>query len=70
MAYTGSITAGNEDNQNGLGGGDSNKLSKGSRVLGARRLFMLKNPGSPGKLGKSSTKAESLAKLRGKGALA
>ncbi len=42
----------------------------GPRVLGARRLFQPKNPGSPGKLGKSSTKAESLSKLRGKGALA
>ena len=43
---------------------------EGPRVLGARRLFARKNPGSPGKLGKSSTKAESLSKLRGKGALA
>jgi hypothetical protein len=43
---------------------------EGPRVLGARKLFMKKNPGSPGKLGKSSTKAESLSKLRGKGALA
>lgn len=40
------------------------------RVLGARKLFSKKNPGAPGKLGKSSTKAESLSKLRGKGALA
>lgn len=42
----------------------------GPKVLGGRRLFMKKVPGSPGKLGKSSTKAESLSKLRGKGALA
>ena len=68
MAYTGSITAGNEDNQNGMGG--TSKPDSGPRVLGARKLFTPKNPGSPGKLGKSSTKAESLAKLRGRGALA
>lgn len=37
---------------------------------GGRKLFAKKSPGAPGKLGKSSTKAESLSKLRGKGALA
>lgn len=42
----------------------------GPLVLGGRRLFKKKSPGSPGKLGKSSTKAESLSKLRGRGALA
>jgi hypothetical protein len=67
MAYSGSITAGNEDAQNGLG--DATPAA-GPRVLGARKLFMQKNPGAPGKLGKTSTKAESLSKLRGKGALA
>lgn len=42
-----------------------------SKGLGGRgKLFTKKSPGAPGKLGKSSTKAESLAKLRGKGALA
>lgn len=40
------------------------------RILGARTLFVKKQPGSPGKLGKTSTRAESLSKLRGKGALA
>ena len=40
------------------------------RIVGASQLFQKKYPGSPGKLGKSSTKAESLSKLRGKGALA
>ena len=39
------------------------------KIMG-RKLFMRKNPGAPGKLGKSTTKAESLSKLRGKGALA
>lgn len=48
------------------------KLQKGPArvVVSGRKLFMPKNPGAPGKLGKSSTKAESLSKLRGKGALA
>lgn len=45
------------------------KSNVGPKVLGARRLFMKKAPGAPGKLGKSSTKAESLSKLRGKGAI-
>jgi hypothetical protein len=67
MAYTGSITSGNNYNQTGIGGTNS---TSGPRVLGSRKLFTPKNPGSPGKLGKSSIKAESLAKLRGKGALA
>jgi hypothetical protein len=40
------------------------------RLLGIRTLFVKKQPGSPGKLGKTSTRAESLSKLRGKGALA
>lgn len=42
----------------------------GPRIPGGRKLFSKKMPGSPGKLGKTSTKAESLSKLRGKGALA
>jgi hypothetical protein len=46
------------------------KAAMGPKVLGGRRLFEKKSPGSPGKLGKTSTKAESLSKLRGKGALA
>lgn len=50
--------------------GPSESPNGGPRVLGARKLFMRKQPGAPGKLGKSSTKAESLSKLRGKGALA
>ena len=60
----------------GVEGTDEKQLLKGPdaksgpRVLGARKLFQKKVPGSPGKLGKSSTKAESLSKLRGKGALA
>ena len=67
MAYTGSMTAGNEDQPSGFGG---TPPQKGPKVLGARTLFTRKNPGAPGKLGKSSTKAESLSKLRGKGAIA
>lgn len=55
------------------GSGDSEKAGGQSMTpppLGGRKLFTKKMPGSPGKLGKSSTKAESLSKLRGKGALA
>ena len=70
MAYTGSITAGNEDQPSGLGSLGKSTNPTGPRVLGARVLFQKKTPGAPGKLGKSSTKAESLSKLRGKGALA
>ena len=63
--YTGAVTAGNDDSPD-IGGQPS---STGPRVLGARKLFQRRMPGAPGKLGKSSTKAESLSKLRGKGAL-
>ena len=66
MAYTGSVTAGNEDPQGPL---NSTTNPFTPKVMG-RKLFMRKNPGAPGKLGKSTTKAESLSKLRGKGALA
>jgi hypothetical protein len=45
-------------------------VTPGPRVLGGRFLFQKKNPGSPGKLGRTSTMAESLSKLRGRGALA
>ena len=67
MTYTGSDTAGNRGDSQDIGLSSSDNTP---RVLGARRLFQKKLPGSPGKLGKSSTKAESLSKLRGKGALA
>jgi hypothetical protein len=67
VAYNGSITSGNNDEDQNPSLGN---LKKGPPVLGGRRLFTPKNPGSPGKLGKTSTKAESLSKLRGKGALA
>lgn len=63
MAYTGSDTSGNLGDHQDLGVSEP-------RILGARKLFSKKMPGAPGKLGKSSTKAESLSKLRGKGALA
>ena len=71
MAYTGSITSGNNDDQTGMGGGGS-AVGKSTPTLGAKKLFVRKNPGAPGKLAKSgaSTKSESLSKLRGKGALA
>ena len=63
MAYDPMVTSGNL--------GDPTDSGNAPRVLGARKLFARKNPGAPGKLGKSaSTKAESLSKLRGKGALA
>lgn len=42
--------------------------ASGPPVMG-RKLFDKKRKGSPGKLGKSSTRAESLSKLRGKGAI-
>ena len=61
--YTGS-TAGMNNSSEDFG----SPLSP-PRPLGGRKLFIKKNPGSPGKLGKTSTKAESLSKLRGKGAL-
>ena len=64
MTFNPAVTAGNEDEPK-LG-----NTPAAPRVLGARQLFTRKNPGAPGKLGKSSTKAESLSKLRGKGALA
>lgn len=50
---------------------EAQKLGKKEKgqVFGAKRLFQKRMPGAPGKLGKSSTKAESLSKLRGKGAI-
>ena len=68
MAYDGSVTAGNEDAPETLG---SRRISTPKVAMG-RKLFVPKTPGSPGKLslGKTSTTAQSLAKLRGKGALA
>ena len=77
MAYRGADTAGNigdsldsSDRALGL------PPKKGPMAMG-RQLFKAKAPGvppklggSPGKLGKASTKSESLSKLRGKGALA
>lgn len=64
MAFTGAITAGN----------DPEKMAgEGPRSLGSvqsvkLKLFKPKNPGAPGKLGKTSSLSESLSKLRGKGA--
>ena len=67
MNYTGSDTSGIAgDSQQG----PAPNQPKPPKVMGGRHLFERKNPGAPGKLGKSSTKAESLSKLRGKGALA
>ena len=66
MAFTSKRAAGSVDEPPNL----DDQSSAGPRVLGARRLFQKKLPGAPGKLGRSSTKAESLSKLRGKGALA
>jgi len=68
MAYTGSVGAGSLDDKSE--GENPSSSFRTPKVLGGRRLFVKKNPGSPGKLGKASTKAESLSKLRGKGALA
>jgi hypothetical protein len=46
-------------------------MSAGKHLSGspATKLFTRKSPGSPGKLGKTSSLAESLSKLRGKGAI-
>ncbi len=42
----------------------------GRKIKGASTLFGKKNPGSGGKLGRSSQLSEGLSRLRGKGALA
>jgi hypothetical protein len=70
--YTGSDTSGNAGDSLQSNPQDpvNRGLAKGKPMVAGRKLFMTKNPGAPGKLGKSSTKAESLSKLRGKGALA
>lgn len=76
--YSGSDTSGNMGDSSMTNfqdpvnrGQPRGPLQKGpSKTVTGRKLFMAKNPGAPGKLGKSSTKAESLSKLRGKGALA
>jgi hypothetical protein len=69
MAYTGATTAGQDSDRKDMGMATGTAADT-PRVLAGRKLFMKKNPGAPGKLGKTSTKAESLSKLRGKGALA
>jgi hypothetical protein len=71
--YSGSDTAGNigDSLQSNSQDPVNRGLAKGpANSVTGRKLFMPKNPGAPGRLGKSSTKAESLSKLRGKGALA
>ena len=78
QGFSGSDTAGNIGDSTMANrqdpvqkGRPKGQLQKGpAQVFSGRKLFMAKNPGAPGKLGKSSTKAESLSKLRGKGALA
>ena len=67
--YSGSDTSGNIGDHKFMGYGEQ-PTEHAEKSLGSRKLFQKKQPGSPGKLGKTSTKAESLSKLRGKGALA
>lgn len=74
MALAGSITAG------GMGEPDLGRPLQGSRkpmlgsaggkIKGASALFSKKNPGSGGKLGKTSQLSAGMSRLRGKGALA
>lgn len=66
MAYSGSATDGEEATP-GMGG-----RAGGPKAAGGRKLFTKKIPGAPGKLslGKTSSNAQSLSKLRGKGAIA
>lgn len=68
MSYKGNITAGNNNDEPGIGG-------KASAAGMSRSPFAVKAPfkgTNAGKLSKSgaTTKSESLARLRGKGALA
>jgi hypothetical protein len=66
MAYDPMVTAGNLGDASDTG---AIPRALGPPKLGGRNLFMKKNMGAPGKLGKTTTKAESLSKLRGIGAL-
>lgn len=79
MAFTGSITSGNNDEQNGIGGPasafgkSSSKLPKMGKVLTFKGDRPQKFTGTgAGKLNKTgaTTKSESLSRLRSKGALA
>ncbi len=70
LKFTGADTAGNSGDSMQTSPLDPVNRGFGGGAVAGRKLFMAKNPGSPGKLGKSSTKAEALSKLRGKGALA
>jgi hypothetical protein len=66
--YSGSITAGNNDNETGIGG-TASASGKVRSPLAMKKPFI--GTGS-NKLSKSgaTTKSESLARLRGKGAIA
>ena len=69
--YTGATTAGQPEDNSMIHPSDpGNPRGPSKPVVSGRKLFMAKNPGAPGKLGKATTKSESLSKLRGKGALA
>jgi len=65
IGYSGNLVGGNNDQENARGQIAPPKIPGMSKS----GLFIKKNPGSPGKLGKASSLAESLSKLRGKGAL-
>lgn len=65
VAYNGSVTSGNNDGPN-MAGQKLSIPSVAGKSAGAKRLM---KSGGGGKLGKSSTKSESLSRLRGKGAL-
>lgn len=74
MAYNGAITAGNNDNEPGIGGkasalGMSRSPFAKVGAMGKPQKFAGTNAGKLSKSG-ATTKSESLARLRGKGALA
>lgn len=75
MALVGSVTAGHQNDNSAGPLQNSRKPTMGSpagtqNIKGSSRLFGKKNPGSGGKLGKTSALSAGLSRLRGKGALA
>jgi len=70
IRFTGSMPGNETGSEPAIGRlGTNMSARKTASPASSTKLFTRKSPGSPGKLGKTSSLAESLSKLRGKGAI-